>query len=120
MCNWWRFSKSKNTAIEKRLNATYNIDDNSNKRVAQDNEQLNALYNETFGGIYGSHYAHELLHTYYTNRKIEKTWGINFKQISLNHTSISSFSTQSIIKVENNFIKAPHNFMPVLQREFLN
>ena len=62
-----------NTAIEKRLNATYNIDDNSNKRVAQDNEQLNALYNETFGGIYGSHYAHELLHTYYIDRRVEKT-----------------------------------------------
>ena len=60
------------------------------------------------------------MHTYYTDRKIDKTWGINFKQVSLNHTSISSFSTQSIIKVENNFIKAPHNFIPVLQREFLN
>ena len=109
-----------NTAIEKRLNATYSIDDNCTKKSAQDNEQLNALYNETFGGIYGSHYAYELLHTYYTDRKVEKTWGINFKQITLNHTSISSFSTQSIIKVENNFIKAPYNFIPVLQREFLN
>ena len=108
------------TAIEKRLNATYSIDDNCNKRVAQDNEQLKALYNETFGGIYGSHYAHELLHTYYTDRKVEKAWGFNFKQISLNHTSVSSFSSLSIIKVENNFIKAPHNFIPVLQREFLN
>ena len=107
-------------AIEKRLNATYTIDDKTNKRTAQDNEQLNALYNETFGGIYGSHYAHELLHTYYTDRRIEKTWGINFKQITLNHTSVSSFSSQSTIKVENNFIKAPHNFIPVLQREFLN
>jgi hypothetical protein len=109
-----------NEAIKKRLNATYTIDDNTTKRVSQDNVQLNAFYEETFGGIYGSHYAHELLHTYYTDRKIEKTWGINFKQVSLNHTSISSFSTQSIIKVENNFIKAPHNFIPVLQREFLN
>ena len=109
-----------NDDIIKRLNATYSIDDNSNKRVAQDNEQLNLLYNESFGGIYGSHAAHELLHTYYTDRKVEKTWGINFKQISLNHTGISSFSTQSVIKVENNFIKAPHNFLPVLQREFLN
>ena len=109
-----------NTDIMKRLNASYSIDDNANKRVAQDNEQLNVLYNESFGGIYGSHAAHELLHTYYTDRKVEKTWGINFKQISLNHTGISSFSTQSIIKVENNFIKAPHNFLPVLQREFLN
>ena len=109
-----------NADIIKRLNATYSIDDNSNKRVAQDNEQLNLLYNESFGGIYGSHAAHELLHTYYTDRKVEKTWGINFKQISLNHTGVSSFSTQSVIKVENNFIKAPHNFLPVLQREFLN
>ena len=61
-----------NQAIEKRLNATYTIDDKSSKKTAQDNEQLNALYEETFGGIYGSHYAHELLHTYYTNRKVEK------------------------------------------------
>ena len=109
-----------NAAINKRLNATYTIDDQTTKKVAQENEQLNALYEETFGSTYGSHYAHELLHTYYTDRKIVKTWGISFKQISLNHTSISSFSTQSIIKVENNFIKAPHNFIPVLQREFLN
>ena len=109
-----------NTGINKRLDATYRIDENSNKRVAQDNEQLNILYNESFNGTYGSYYAHELLHTYYTNRKIEKTWGINFKQISFNHTGISSFSTQSFIKVENNFIKAPHDFFPVLKREFLN
>ncbi len=105
-----------NAAINKRLNATYTIDDQTTKKVAQENEQLNTLYEETFGGTYDSHYAHELLHTYYTDRKIVKTWGISFKQISLNHTSISSFSTQSIIKVENNFIKAPHNFIPVLQR----
>ncbi len=108
------------TAKEKRLNATYTIDDNCNKKVAQDNDQLNSLYNETFGGIYGSYYAYELLHTYYTDRSVQKSWGINFKQVTLNHTSISSFSTQSVIKVENNFIKAPHNFIPVLQREFLN
>lgn len=109
-----------NDAIEKRLNATYTIDDKTEKKTAQENDQLNTLYNETFGGIYGSHYAHQLLHTYYTNRKVEKTWGINFKQVSLNHTSVSSFSSQSVIKVENNFIKAPHNFLYVLQREFLN
>ena len=113
--------KAKNTAnINKRINATYEIDEETKKKVAQDNEQLNRLYNESFDGIYGSHNAHELLHTYYTDRKIAKAWGINFKQISLNHTSVSSFSTQSIIKVENNFIKAPHNFLPVLQREYLN
>ena len=113
--------KPKNTAsIDKRLDATYEIDEETKNRVAQDNEQLNRLYNESFDGIYGSHRAHELLHTYYSERKIEKTWGINFKQISLNHTSTSSFSTQGIIKVENNFIKAPNNFFPVLQREYLN
>ena len=111
---------STTNAIEKRLNATYTIDDNCNKKCAQDNDQLNSLYNETFGGIYGSHYAYELLHTYYTDRSVQKSWGINFKQVTLNHTSISSFSSQSIIKVENNFIKAPHNFIPVLEREFLN
>ena len=106
--------------VEQRLDATYSIDDNIGKRTSQDNEQLNKLYEESFDGEYGSHYAHELLHTYYTNRKIDKTWGINFKQVNFNHTSVSSFSSQSLIKVENNFITAPNNFLPVLQREFLN
>jgi iron only hydrogenase large subunit-like protein len=106
--------------VEQRLEATYSIDDNIAKRVSQDNEQLNKLYEESFDGEYGSHYAHELLHTYYTNRKVDKTWGINFKQVNFNHTSVSSFSALSSIKVENNFITAPHNFLPVLQREFLN
>ena len=112
--------KAKKKDVQKRLNATYSIDDNNEKRVPQDNDQLNQLYEESFDGEFGSHYAHELLHTYYTNRKVEKTWGINFKQVNFNHTSISSFSSQSLIKVENNFITAPHNFFPVLQREFLN
>jgi NADH-quinone oxidoreductase subunit G len=106
--------------VEQRLDATYSIDDNLPKRTPQDNEQLNKLYEESFDGEYGSHYAHELLHTYYTNRKIDKTWGITFKQVNFNHTSVSSFSTQSLLKVENNFITAPNNFLPVLQREFLN
>ena len=106
--------------VEQRLDATYSIDDNIEKRVPQDNDQLNELYEESFDGEYGSHYAHELLHTYYTNRRIEKTWGITFKQVNFNHTSVSSYSSQSLIKVENNFIAAPHNFLPVLRREFLN
>ena len=108
-----------NTNINKRLNATYSIDKKSTLKNAQDNEQLNLLYNESFDGIYGSKYAHELLHTYYTNRKVDKTWGINFKSISFNNTGISSFYSQSTIKIENNFIKAPHSFLHVLNREFL-
>ena len=108
-----------NNNIKKRLNATYLIDKKAEFRTAQDNEQLNELYKESFDGTYGGEYAKELLHTYYTDRRIDKTWGINFKRISLNHTSISSFSMQSVIKVENNFIKAPYNFLPVLNREFL-
>ena len=108
-----------NTNINKRLNATYLIDKKSKFKNAQDNEQLNLLYNESFNSTYGSEYAHELLHTYYTNRKIDKTWGINFKNINFNHTSISSFYSQSIIKIENNFIKAPNSFLHVLNREFL-
>ena len=107
------------TNIEKRLNATYSLDKNAKIRTAQDNEQLNLLYKESFNGTYGGEYAEELLHTYYTNRKVDKTWGFNFKRISLNHTSISSFSMQSVIKIENNFIKAPYNFLSVLNREFL-
>ena len=105
--------------VEKRLNATYEIDESLPKRISQDNEQLQALYNESIDGEFGSHYAHELFHTYHTNRKIDKTWGINFKQVSFNHTSVSSFSAISLIKVEYNFIVAPKNFLPVLQREFL-
>ena len=106
--------------VEQRLDATYELDESLERRVSQDNEQLNKLYDEEFDGEYGSHNAHELLHTYYTNRRIEKTWGINFKQVNFNHTSVSSFSSQSLIKVENNFISAPHNFLPILRREFLN
>ena len=108
-----------NTIIEKRLNATYSIDKSSVKRVSQDNEQLNSLYKESFDGTYGGEYAKELLHTYYTDRKVDKTWGINFKLINFNHTGVSSFYSQSLIKIENNFIKAPYNFLPVLNREFL-
>ena len=105
--------------IEKRLDAIYKLDESLPERTAQDNKQLQALYNESFDGEFGSHYAHELLHTYHTNRKIDKTWGINFKQVNFNHTSISSYSSISLIKVEYNFIVAPYNFLPVLQREFL-
>ena len=105
--------------IEKRLDATYKLDESLPKRTSQDNQQLQDLYNESFDGEFGSHLAHELLHTYHTNRKIDKTWGINFKQVSFNHTSVSSFSAISLIKVEYNFILAPYNFLPVLNREFL-
>ena len=104
---------------EQRLEATYKIDESLPRRVSQDNIQLQALYNESFDGEFGSHYAHEILHTYQTNRKIDKAWGITFKQVNFNHTSVSSFSSISLIKVEYNFIVAPHNFLPVLQREFL-
>ena len=61
----------------------------------------------------------ELLHTYYTNRKVDKTWGINFKKINFNHTSVSSFYLKSIIIIENNFIKDPYEFLNILNREFL-
>ena len=105
--------------IDQRLDATYRLDESLPLRTPQDNKQLQALYNESFDGEFGSHYAHELLHTYHTNRKIEKTWGINFKQVNFNHTSVSSFSAISMIRVEYNFIVAPYNFLPVLQREFL-
>ena len=105
--------------IEKRLDAVYELDESLPERTPQDNKQLQALYNESFDGEFGSHHAHELLHTYFTNRKIEKTWGINFKQVNFNHTSVSSFSALSLIKVEYNFIEAPYNFLNVLQREFL-
>ena len=105
--------------VNQRLDATYKLDESLPERVSQDNKQLQALYNESFDGEFGSHYAHELFHTYHTNRKIEKTWGITFKQVNFNHTSVSSFSAISMIRIEYNFIIAPYNFLPVLQREFL-
>ena len=40
-----------NEDIMKRLNSTYYKDVKANKRVAQNNEQLNLLYNESFVGI---------------------------------------------------------------------
>ena len=105
--------------VDKRLDATYRLDDSLPLRTSQDNKQLQALYNESFEGEFGSHYAHELLHTYHTSRKIEKTWGITFKQINFNHTSVTSFYSTSKIRIEFNFIVAPYNFLPILQREFL-
>jgi len=62
-------AKSKK-ALQKRLDATYEIDQKSEKRTSQDNEQLNKLYETELGGKYGSHIAHELLHTTYKNRKV--------------------------------------------------
>jgi NADH-quinone oxidoreductase subunit G len=105
--------------IDKRLDATYKLDDSLPLRTSQDNKQLQALYNESFDGEFGSHYAHELFHTYHTSRKIEKTWGITFKQINFNHTSVTSFYSTSKIRIEFNFLVAPYNFLPILQREFL-
>ena len=105
--------------VQQRLDATYRLDDSLPLRTSQDNKQLQALYNESFDGEFGSHYAHELFHTYHTSRKIEKTWGITFKQINFNHTSVTSFYSTSKIRVEFNFIVAPYNFLPILNREFL-
>ena len=105
--------------IQQRLDATYKLDESLPLRTSQDNKQLQALYNESFEGQFGSHYAHELFHTYHTSRKIEKTWGITFKQINFNHTSVTSFYSTSKIRVEFNFLVAPYNFLPILQREFL-
>ena len=105
--------------VASRLDATYRLDSSLPYRTSQDNPQLQALYNESFEGEFGSHYAHELFHTYHTNRKIEKTWGITFKQINFNHTSVTSFYSTSMIRVEFNFIVAPYNFLPILNREFL-
>jgi NADH-quinone oxidoreductase subunit G len=51
---------------QQRLDAVYKIDKTSKARTPQDNEQLNQLYKESLGGHYGSHIAHELLHTHFT------------------------------------------------------
>jgi len=105
--------------IEERLDATYEIDENSKTRTSTENSQLNQLYEEDLEGEYGSHPAHELLHTHFTNRQVDKTWGIFFKQINFNHTSVSSYFSKGVIKVENNFVVAPNSFLPILNREFL-
>ena len=112
--------KAKKDGLQKRIDATYQIDKMCAHRTCQDNSQLNKLYQEDIGGKFGSHEAHELLHTYYTNRKVDKTWGLFFKQVSFNHTSVSSYFSKGVIKVEDNFITAPKSFLPVLKREFLN
>ena len=67
--------------IDERIDATYEIDENSKTRTSTENSQLNQLYEEDLGGEYGSHEAHHLLHTYFTNRQVDKTWAIFFKQI---------------------------------------
>ena len=105
--------------VQQRLDATYRLDESLPLKTSQDNKQLQNLYKEEFEGQFGSHYAHELFHTYHTSRKIEKTWGITFKQINFNHTSVTSFYSTSKIRVEFNFLVAPYNFLPILQREFL-
>jgi NADH-quinone oxidoreductase subunit G len=55
--------------LQQRLDATYKIDRSSKARTPQDNEQLNKLYQDSLGGKYGSHIAHELLHTHFSQRK---------------------------------------------------
>ena len=57
-------------ALQKRLDATYKIDKSSKARTSQDNNELNSIYKEFIGGKYGSHQAHELLHTHFTARKV--------------------------------------------------
>ena len=55
--------------LQKRIDATYQIDKTSKAHTSQDNEELNKLYNDYLGGKFGSHEAHELLHTHYNARK---------------------------------------------------
>ena len=87
--------------------------------VDKEKKKIIKLYEEDLGGEYGSHEAHHLLHTYFTNRQVDKTWAIFFKQINFNHTSVTSYFSKGVMKVENNFIIAPNSFLQVLNREFL-
>ena len=113
--------KAKGDTEEKRINATYYIDENKNKRVSIDNEQLNNLYNESFDGYYGSEKAIKFLHTFYTNKRVEKSWNIFFEKVLFNGKNTSSDNfTKGIIKVEKNFISAPKYFVDVIQKEFLD
>jgi len=55
-------------ATDQRLEATYNLDKNASLRVSQDNPAIQQLY-KRFLGKYGSHLAHDLLHTEYKATK---------------------------------------------------
>lgn len=57
-------------AIEKRVAAVYQIDDESEKRASHLNAELNECYDRFFDGKYFSHKAHDLLHTHHTARKV--------------------------------------------------
>ena len=60
--------KAKNKkSMEKRLDSTYQIDEESEARQSHNNEQLNECY-DRFIGEPGGHKAHETLHTHFTNR----------------------------------------------------
>lgn len=55
--------------IQKRLEATYQIDDNKNIRASHENPDIIRVYEE-FLGKPGGHKAHELLHTHFVERKV--------------------------------------------------
>jgi ferredoxin hydrogenase gamma subunit len=56
----------------KRRETLFNIDRNAKARQSHNNVQVQALYRDFLGHPY-SEKAHKLLHTYYTDRKIEMT-----------------------------------------------
>jgi iron-only hydrogenase group A len=55
-------------AVDARVDACYKIDKSSTYRTSHDNPEIIELYTR-FGGKYGSHVAHEYLHTHYNARK---------------------------------------------------
>jgi ferredoxin hydrogenase gamma subunit len=57
---------------KKRRETLFGIDRKANVRQSHKNEQVQALYRDYLGKP-NSEKAHELLHTYYTDRKIEMT-----------------------------------------------
>ncbi|KAK8887288.1 hypothetical protein M9Y10_038326 [Tritrichomonas musculus] len=57
-------------AIQKRLDAVYQIDDQSKEHASHNNAELNECYDRFLEGHYFSHKAHETLHTHLHARKV--------------------------------------------------
>ena len=57
--------------VEKRIKAIYSLDKTRSVRMSYKNPAITAVYKEYFGEP-GSHKAHELLHTGYEPRSVQK------------------------------------------------
>lgn len=58
-------------AVQKRLEATYKVGNSMKYRASNENPQIIELYERSLEGKFGSHSAHELLHTHFTPRPVK-------------------------------------------------